>query len=423
MIKNGLPGAHAVQVHTIMIRLTEALVVSLRPGGDRVLYDDQVAGFALRITPAGAKLFSVRAYVNGKRRTARLGRFPELSVAQARELALQALADMRRGLDPVEARKARARAKAAAEMTIAELATRWLAEHVRPKLKPKTILKYEQLLARLILPALGNIPVARLAVDDVSRFHASLARIPRSANHAKAIVSALVGFGCALGLRAPGDNPARRVRPYRESQRERFLSETELVAAAEGIAAAERAGKIGPHAAAGLRLALFSGARSGEITGARWEYIDWERRFIRLPDSKNNTPRTIHLSDAAIEVLRGLPRVGPYIVAGAIPGDPYKNLTRAWALARGFARLNDVRLHDLRHSYASLAASQGVSLQMIGKLLGHRNVATTARYAHLARDAAAAVNDELGATMVAAIEKGAPQPASVVKLSRRRPRG
>ena len=407
-----------------MVRLTEALVASLQPDGrDRVVYDDKVVGFALRVTPAGTRLFSVRAYVNGKRRTAPLGRFPELGVAPARELALQALADMRRGLDPAEERKARAKAKAAAAVTVAELTVRWMAEHVRPKLKPKTKHKYEQLLARLILPALGDIPVARLAVDDISRFHAALARIPRSANHAKAIVSALLNFGCALGLRAPGDNPARRVRPYRERQSERFLSEAELVAAAEGIAAAERAGKIGPYAAAGLRLALFTGARSGEIVAAQWAYVDWDRRFIRLPDSKNNAPRTVHLNDAAIEVLHGLPRAGPYIVAGAHAAAPYKNLTRAWAIARRFASLNDVRLHDLRHSYASLAASQGVSLQMIGKLLGHRNVATTARYAHLARDAAAATNDQLGSLMVAAIERGGPKPAAVIKLARRRRRG
>jgi integrase len=139
-----------------------------------------------------------------------------------------------------------------------------------------------------------------------------------------------------------------------------------------------------------------------------------------LPDSKTNEPRTIHLSDAAIEVLRAVPRVGPYIVAGAKPGEPYKNLGRAWIVARKYADLEDCRLHDLRHSFASLAAGRGVSLQMIGKLLGHRVAATTARYAHLARDAVSAVNDELGAAMTAAIEKGVPQPATVLKLRRRK---
>src|SRR5262249_56744453 len=133
----------------------------------------------------------------------------------------------------------------------------------------------------------------------------------------------------------------------------------------EGIAAAEGAGKIGPHAAAGLRLALFTGARSGEVTAAQWAQIDWDRKFIRLPDSKTNEPRTIHLSDAAIEVLRALPRVEPFIVAGALKGEPFKNLRRTWIIAREYAGLDDVRLHDLRHSYASLAAGRRVSLPMI----------------------------------------------------------
>jgi integrase len=209
---------------------------------------------------------------------------------------------------------------------------------------------------------------------------------------------------------------------YRERKLERYLSEPEIAQAAEGIAAAERSGKIGPYAAAGVRLALLTGARSGEITAAQWSHVNWERRLIRLPDSKTNEPRTIHLSEAALEVLRGVPRVGPYIVAGARDGEPYKNLGRAWIIARGYAGLNDVRLHDLRHSFASLAASRGTSLHIIGALLGHRVAATTHRYAHLTASATAAVNDELGVAMAAAIERGAPRPASVIKLARRRKR-
>src|SRR5262249_29857477 len=157
-------------------------------------------------------------------------------------------------------------------------------------------------------------------------------------------------------------------------------------AAAEAITQVERDGVIGPLAATGLRLALFTGARSGEVTAIQWSHIDWERRLIRLPDSKNNAPRTIHLSDAAVDVLRTTPHVGPFVVAGSRPGTAYKNLTRAWAKARKYAALNDVRLHDLRHSFASLALGRGVPLAVIGKLLGHKDPATTQRYAHLSKD-------------------------------------
>jgi integrase len=328
---------------------------------------------------------------------------------------------MRRGVNPVVERKARIRATAASEMTVTQLADKWMTDYVRPKLKPRTVFDYERLLAQHIKPALGHLSVAGIDRDDIVRLHVDMARIPRRANYVISTVRALLNFGIDLGLRPPASNPARRIKMYRERARERFLSEPEIAKAADAIEQAERAGKIGPHGAAGLRLALFTGARSGEITAIEWGHVDWQRKLIRLPDSKTNEPRTIHLSEAALEVLKTVPRIGRFVVAGAKPDEPYRNLGRAWIDIRGNAGLADVRLHDLRHSYASLAAGRGISLQMIGKLLGHKVPATTQRYAHLAKDAVAAVNDELGTAMQAAIAKGQPKAATVVKL-RRRPR-
>ena len=139
-----------------------------------------------------------------------------------------------------------------------------------------------------------------------------------------------------------------------------------------------------------------------------------------MPDSKTNEPRTIHLSEAALEVLKTVPRLGRFVVAGAKPNERYKNLGRAWIDTRANAGLQDCRLHDLRHSYASLAAGRGVSLQMIGKLLGHKVAATTQRYAHLTRDAVADVNDKLGEAIAAAIVKKSAPSGKVFKLPRRR---
>ncbi len=310
---------------------------------------------------------------------------------------------MRRGVDPTADQKARLRAAAAQSITVRELSERWLTEFVIPKLKPRTVADYKELLALHILPTLGNLTVAEIDREHIERRHVDMKKTPRRANYTVATIKALLSFAVRHGLRA--SNPAANIAPYREQKRERFLSEQEIGAAAEAITQAEGDGVIGPLAATGLRLALFTGARSGEITAIQWSHVDWERRLIRLPDSKTNEPRTIHLSDAAIEVLRTTPHVGPFVVAGSRPGTAYKNLTRAWARARKYAGLNDVRLHDLRHSYASLAAGRGVSLHMIGKLLGHKDPATTQRYAHLARDAVQAVNDELGAAISAAIKK------------------
>ena len=310
---------------------------------------------------------------------------------------------MRGGIDPTAERKARLRAAAAKSITIRELSERWLIDFVIPKLKPRTMSDYKGLLTRPILPALGNLTVAEIDRGHIERLHLDLKGTPRRGNYAVTVLRALLNFAVRHGLRP--NNPAAGIKLYRENKRERFLSEAEMGAAADGITEAESRGVIGPFAAAGLRLALFTGARSGELTSIRWEHIDWQRRLIRLPDSKNNEPRTIHLSDSAMEVLRNTPHVGPFVVAGAKRGVPYKNLTHAWGRARKYADLDDVRLHDLRHSYASLAAGRGVSLYTIGKLLGHKDPVSTQRYAHLARDAVQAVNDELGAAMQAAIRK------------------
>jgi integrase len=398
--------------------ITEALLKGLQPTDrDQFVFDTKLSGFGYRLTPAGTGIYFIG---KPRRNFAVRG---SLSPADARELARQMLTDLASGKDPIAERRARQQAITAGALTVAQLADRWMADYVRPKLKPRTIADYERQLAKQILPVLGHLTVTGINRADVTALHVSMQATPRRANYTIRTVQGMMSFACDNGLRPPLDNPVRKLKLYREQARERFLSEPEIAKAADAIEKAERAGVIGPHAAAGLRLALFTGARSGEVTAAKWSHVDWERKLIRLPDSKTNEPRTIHLSDAALEVLRTLSRTGPYIVAGAIPGQPIRNLSRSWIVARGYADgLEDVRLHDLRHSYASLAAGRGVSLQMIGKLLGHKVPATTQRYAHLARDAAAAVNDELGAAMQAAIAAAAaPQLAGkVVKLQHRR---
>lgn len=402
-------------------RLTED-VVAREPvtGRDILIFDGLQPGFGLRITPTGRKIFVAQARVAGRSRRITVGTWPDKTVTDARNDARDALQAMRKGVDPGADRKARLKASLAGQTTVAQFAERWLAEHVQLKLKPRTAADYEKLVAQRIKPALGTLTIAGVSREDVLQLHAAMSAIPRRANYTISTFRAMMSFAEDLGLREAGSNPAKRVKLYRESNRERFLNETEIAKAAAAITAAEQAGKIGPHAAAGLRLCLFTGARSGEITAAKWAHVDWRRNIIRLPDSKTNEPRTIHLSAAALAVVKSVEHVGPYIVAGAVDGAPFKNLGRSWIVARKFGGLDDVRLHDLRHSYASLAAGKGVSLQMIGKLLGHRVPATTQRYAHLARDAAAAVNDELGDAMLKAIEAPAwPRSDNIISLRRK----
>jgi integrase len=405
-----------------MSKLTTEYVAGLVADGvDQWHPDSSLPGFGLRVTPHGAMTWIARKRVQGKLHKQTVGEFPALSPSAARKEAHRVLNAWRDGKDPDVEKVERQRTVQANTMTVAELSERWMEQVVRIKRKPRTVEDYEHLFAKRINPVVGSITVAALSWEDVNALHGAMAKTPRRANYTIATLKALMNYAEKIKLRPFRSNPCRDIELFPENDRERFLDESEIARAAEAIATAERGGKIGPHPAAGLRLCLLTGARAGEVLATQWSQINWKKRHIRLPTSKNNRPRTIYLSDLALEVLHGLPRVGKFVIAGNKPDEPYQNLSRAWIVARKYdAGLGDCRLHDLRHSYASLAASQGTSLQMIGKLLGHQSVAATKRYAHLTGDAAAAVNDELGAVMAAAIEKGAPQPAGVVELSRRR---
>jgi integrase len=391
-------------------RLTEAFIEALEPSNrDQYVFDAQLATFAFRLTPGGKGIFLI-----GKRPRRTVGHRP-MKVAEAREKARQMLADIKAGRDPVVTQRTREAAEKAGAMTVTQLSEKWLVDYVRPKLKPRTVTDYERLLKQRILPALGHLTVAEVSLDDVTRLHVGMAATPRRANYTLRTTSALFGF--ARDRRLCLTNPCQGIRLFREGRRERFLSEAEIALAAEAITEAAEEGVIGPWAAAGLRLCLLTGARQGELLATEWRHVHWDLRMIRLPDSKTNEPRNIYLSNAAIEVLQSIPRLKPYVIAGAKPGEALKNLSRSWIVARAKRGLNDVRLHDLRHSFASLALRQGISLKMIGTLLGHKRESTTARYAHLAHDAAAAINDNIGQALAAAIENGARPPASnVTKL-------
>lgn len=179
-----------------------------------------------------------------------------------------------------------------------------------------------------------------------------------------------------------------------------MLSPAELALLGDALAAYD--GSL--YAVGAVKLLVFTGARLGEVLGLRWGWVDFERGEARLPDSKTGA-KTLHLPPPALAVLAALPRLddNPYVIAGAKPGAALVNLEKPWRAIRAAAGLDDVRLHDLRHAFASIAASSGMGLPIIGKMLGHSQPATTARYAHLASDpvkaAAVAVANKIAAAM------------------------
>jgi integrase len=202
------------------------------------------------------------------------------------------------------------------------------------------------------------------------------------------------------GLIPEHTNPVRHVEKYREGKKERYLTSAEFERLAQVLGDRERAGSESPYVIAALRLLILTGSRLGEILSLRWDFVDLEHRALRLPDSKTGQ-KVIFLSQPAIDVLMNIPRdVGnPHVIVGAKAGRPLRNLQKPWGRIRQAAELEGVRIHDLRHSYASVAAAAGLSLPVIGKLLGHTKSVTTERYAHLADDPLKAANEVIGARL------------------------
>jgi integrase len=334
----------------------------------------------------------------------------------AREEAVRKLGQIAAGINPNEAR-----AEARRDLSLAELCDLYFSEGCNRK-KRTTLTTERGQIARHIKPLLGKRRLKDLSRGDIERFIANVAAGktaidertgPRgraivkggkgAANRTFDLLASMLTFAVERGLR--GDNPARGIKKYRLQSRERFLSGRELAALGEALTAAERDGE-NRFGVAAIRLLILTGARKTEILTSKWDYLDVERCCLRLPDSKTGA-KAIPLGAAALDLLAEIPRIecNPFIIPSA-SGGHFVGLHRIWDRIRRRAGLEDVRLHDLRHSFASIAVAGGDSLYLVGKVLGHQQARTTERYAHLADDPLRAVADRTASAIAAAMNVG-----------------
>ena len=387
-------------------RITKRAVDGARPAPkDSYLWDEELPGFGLKITPAGRKIYLVQYRLGGRQgRTRRftIGQHGELTPAAARIEAKRLLGKIAVGHDPASDRD-----KMKADRTLAAVLEQFMTEHVRPKRKQSTAREYQRIAKLYIVPRLGRRPIGEIKRPDIARLHHELASKPYQANRTLALLSKFFNWAEKHGLRPDGSNPCRHIEKYRESRRERFLSATELARLGDALRAAEREKSATPWMIGAIRLLTFTGARLSEIITLRWDYISEEHNCLLLPDSKTGR-KAIRLNAPALALLKSLPRLddNPHVICGEKPGQHLVNLEKPWRRIRKAAKLDDVRLHDLRHSFASVAASGGQSLVVIGKLLGHSQPATTARYAHLADDPVKVASDLVGKHIAAAMDGG-----------------
>ncbi|WP_424830725.1 tyrosine-type recombinase/integrase [Ruegeria sp.] len=344
-----------------MPRLTDARVRDLRAKKTtRNIRDTALAGFGVRVLPSGRKRFFLHSQHDGQRIWKIVGDPADMTVAEARDRARDLLASIRSGQPDGET----------LFETVAEEAFR---RHGR-QWKQSTLSRNRNYLDKHILPRFAGQPITDITAQDVRDWFAEMHATPVSADRSMPVLSVIMTVAEAEGLRPEGSNPCKGIKRYRRQNRERFLSDAEFSRLGQALSSAA------PSVVVSLiRLLALTGCRSSEIRTLRW--ADYRDGHIFLRDSKTG-PRTVWMSEAAREVLDALPRTSPWVFPGRKGSVTETMLTRTWANIRREAGLNDVRLHDLRHSYASVAITSGETVLAVGRLLGHRDPETTLKYAH-----------------------------------------
>ena len=368
-------------------RLSERRVDALKPR--KSVYDARdrdLKGFGVRVLPSGAKRYFIHSQHHGRRVWKIVGRAGAIGVDEARDRARVMLASMRNGTDDQAAAPRDTAFEIVADEVFRRYARNW---------KPSTLKVNQNYYSNHILPWFEGRPIAEITTRDVQQWFASLHETPVAADRSAPVLSVIMRQAEVYGYRPEGTNPCAGIKRYRRQGRERFLSAAEIRRLAEVLTRHEA---DHPQAMAIIRMLLFTGCRIGEIVSLKWRYYR-EGKLI-LPDSKTG-PRTIWLSSAAREVLDCLPRRAVWIYPSPRENGFLHAVTvgRVWHRLRVEADLCDVRLHDLRHSYASIAMAQGETVLTIGRLLGHRDPATTLKYIHLSDAMVREAADAVGAAL------------------------
>lgn len=408
--------------------------LALPASGNRITYDTEVKGFGVRVTSAGARAFILNYRADGRERRLTIGSFPDWTVKAAREQAKALKRQVDVGEDPMADRHADRAAP-----TIDSLADRFELEHLA-KRRATTSADYKGILRLYIRPQLGKIRVADLRHADVERLHASVAKkAPYRANRVVSVLSRMLSLAVKWEMRT--DNPAPGIERAPEHKRERFLTPTEIARLSEALGDVKQAAS-----ANALRLLLLTGARKGEVLRARWTEIDlsagvWVKPSAHTKSKKDHrvplsAPARLLLTEmrAAADKLVEKGGKAEFLFPGDTPDKPLGDVKGTWAAVCEKAGLGkhverkhrttgrivkvfqaDARMHDLRHTFASLLASHGLSLPIIGQLLGHTQAQTTHRYAHLLDDPLRAATERVGAVVSGG------KVAEVVEMKRKRP--
>ena len=363
-----------------MPKLTKRFIEAIKPDLKRTLihWDTELKGFGVVVLPSGRITYCVQyRNVQQVKKRIKIGIHGPVTTDEARDLARKKLALVTQGEDPAEQKREQRDLP-----MMNDLAKEYRERHgIRKRLKSQK--EDNLMLNNYILPALGQKPVAHVSFQDIQNLHMKLREMPYRANRVLSLLSKM--FSLAASWQWREDNPVRGIEKYQEEKRDRWLNEEEL----------ERVWSVldryPSHVTAYVfKFLLLTGARKGEALSATWDQFDLEKGVWTKPShlTKQNKKEYLPLSEKALELLQTLKNLTPqesiYVFPGNVAGEPLKEVKRFWKTVLKEANLDGVRIHDLRHTHASHLVSSGLSLSIVGKLLGHTQASTTQRYAHLA---------------------------------------
>ena len=361
------------------MKLNKTNIEALNPSNkDKFYWDNELKGFGLRVSPKGKKSFLVQYRKDGRSKRIRIGQFGNITAFNARRDARILLGQIAQGKSPAD--KARVKRNSPSFEKVVE---RFIKDHIELRLKPNTQLDYKHILRKYLVPAFGARRVSDIAYKDIYELHLKLKDTPTQANRCVSILSKVLNMSSRWGYRDGLANPCMQIERYQEKRHNRFLNQDELARLWAALDQYEKSREISPYAVFAFRLLILTGCRLGELRTLKWSYI--KGHHIEFPDSKTGYKR-LPLHNEALVILKQITQLknNEYVICGSVEGQPVINLQKSWRRVRARAGLDDVRIHDLRHTFASQAVMGGTPLAIVSKLLGHSQISTTMRYAHLA---------------------------------------
>lgn len=399
-------------MHRLTKRSVELLAIKAK---DYIVFDADVTGFGVRILPSGKKSYLVQYRSGGRTRRIAIGKHGTVTADQARTRARELLGAVAGGDNPAEEIST---TRAAPSVSI--VCDRFIRDYVEDRCKPKTQRDYRRVIDAYVKPNLGPFRIIDVTRADIADLHHRMRSKPYQANRTLAVLSKMFNLSELWGLRPDGSNPCRHVQKYKENKRDRFLLQGELQTLGAVLSRREADGVESSFVIAAFRLLILTGCRLGEIQFLKWSYVHGDT--LHLPDSKTGA-RKIPISTAAQDVLQRLPQLpgNDFVIAGEVDGQPITDMQRPWRRIRKQAGLDNVRIHDLRHTYVSNAVMNGVPITIVKHLVGHADIQTTMRYAHLddspIRDAVQHVSTGLNSAI--SIKESVPPTGSIVTFKPR----